>query len=56
MKQNHDFTMNMIKSMMNDPTLRTQMIGRMMENQEFMAEMAKAGAMGNMTNSGMMGK
>jgi hypothetical protein len=53
MRENHDFTQSMIMSMMDDPTIRGQMIGHMLENQEFMEQMQQA--MGNQTGSGGMG-
>lgn len=39
MKQNHQFTQDMITAMLNDPDLRLQMIGHMTENQEAMQQM-----------------
>ncbi len=36
MRENHDFMMEMMSVMMNDPDLRLQMIGHMTENQEAM--------------------
>ena len=39
MKQNHQFTQDMITAMLNDPDLRLQIIGHMTENQEAMQQM-----------------
>lgn len=39
MKQNHQFTQDVIMAMLNDPDMRLQMIGHMTENQEAMQEM-----------------
>jgi len=36
MRENHDFMMEMMSVMMNDPDLRLQMMGHMTENQEAM--------------------
>jgi hypothetical protein len=52
MGQNHDFTQSTVMSMMDDPAIRGQMIGHMLENQEFMQQMQEA--MGNQTGMGMM--
>ena len=41
MKKNHDFTQNILKSMLNDPVLRTQMLGHMTENQDAMKQMSQ---------------
>lgn len=38
MKKNHDFTQNVLKSMLDDPALRIQMIGHMTENQDAMKQ------------------
>lgn len=39
MKQDHQFTQDVIMAMLNDPDMRLQMIGHMTENQEAMQEM-----------------
>jgi len=39
MKENHDFMMEMISVILNDPDLRLQMMGHMTENQEAMEMM-----------------
>ena len=39
MKQNHQFTQDMITAMLNDPDMRLQIIGHMTENQEVMQQM-----------------
>jgi len=41
MKGNHDFMMEMMSVMMNDPALRVQMLGHMTENPESMQQMKK---------------
>jgi len=52
MKENHDFMMEMMSVMMNDPALRLQMLGHMTENPESMEVMKKM--MNNTMSSGMM--
>jgi len=42
MNKHHDFTQDMIMRMIDDPKIRFQMIGHMLENQEFMEEFRKA--------------
>jgi len=54
MKENHDFMMEMMSVMMNDPALRLQMLGHMTENSESMEMMKKM--MNNTMGSGMMGE
>lgn len=59
MKENHEFMMEMMQAMIEDPSLRLQMIGHMTENQEAMqeiSEMMDSGDMmiGNMSGQGMM--
>ena len=39
MKKNHDFTQNVITSMLKDPALRLQIIGHMSENKDAMKQM-----------------
>ena len=41
MRENHDFMMEMMSVMMNDPALRLQMLGHMTENPESMEQMKK---------------
>jgi len=41
MRENHDFMMEMMSVMMNDPALRLQMLGHMTENPESMEMMEK---------------
>ncbi len=41
MSENHDFMMEMMSVMMNDPALRLQMLGHMTENPESMEQMKK---------------
>lgn len=52
MKQNHQFSQDMMSAIINDPDLRLQMLGHMSENQEAMQQMRDM-MQGNMT--GMMG-
>lgn len=47
MRENHDFAMGMMTTMIEDPGLRLQMIGHMTENPEAMQQIT------NMMNSGM---
>ena len=54
MKQNHQFTQDMITAMLNDPDLRLQIIGHMTENQEAMQQM-KMMLNSTGTNGHMMG-
>jgi len=59
MRENHDFMMEMMSVMINDPALRLQMLGHMTENQEameMMSNMMDSGGMmsGSMMESGMM--
>jgi len=58
MKENHDFMMEMMSVMMNDPALRLQMLGHMTESQEAMEMMNKMMGSemmsGSMMESGMM--
>jgi len=49
MKGNHDFTMDMMFAMIEDPALRLQMIGHLAENPEAMQQMMK------MADSGTQG-
>lgn len=53
MKQNHQFTQDMMAGVVNDPDLRLQMLGHMSENQEAMKIMQQM-MQGNMTGPGMM--
>ena len=56
MKGNHDFTMEMMFTMIEDPALRLQMIGHLAENPEAMQQMMKmmdSGTQG-MMDHGMM--
>jgi len=39
MRDNHDFAQMMIKEMVDDPAIRTQMLGHMTENQDAMQQM-----------------
>jgi len=50
MRENHDFMMEMMSVILNDPDLRLQIMGHMTENQETM-EM-----LNSMMGSGMMGE
>jgi len=56
MKENHDFMMEMMLVMINDPALRLQMLGHMTENPESMEMMEKMMGSGGMMGSGMMGE
>jgi len=56
MKENHDFMMEMMSVMMNDPALRLQMLGHMTENPESMEQMKKMMGSGGMMGSEMMGE
>lgn len=49
MRQNHNFTQTMIMQMMDDPQIRIQMIGHIVENQEFIQELRQA--TGNQSSS-----
>lgn len=41
MKKNHDFTQQVMTSMLKDPTLRLQIIGHMSENKDAMKQMTE---------------
>lgn len=41
MKKNHDFTQNVVTSMLKDPMLRLQIIGHMSENKDTMKQMTE---------------
>ena len=58
MRENHDFMMEMMSVMINDPALRLQLLGHMTENPEAMEQMKKMIGSemmnGSMMESGMM--
>jgi len=54
MKDNHDFTQEMMMEMIDDPNLRLQMLGHMSENHEAMKQMQEMTS-GNIMNNQMMG-
>jgi len=56
MKENHDFMMEMMSVILNDPALRLQIMGHMTENQEVMEMMNNMMGPGGMMGSGMMGE
>ncbi len=49
MKNNHDFMQQMMMEMINDPSIRLQILGHMSENQEAMQQMRQM-IQGGMTN------
>ena len=55
MKQNHQFTQDMITAMLNDPDMRLQVIGHISENSEAMQQMKmmlnSTGTNGHMMNN-----
>ena len=54
MRENHDFMMEMMSVMMNDPDLRLQIMGHMTENQESMEMIKKMMGSGGMMSDSMM--
>src|SRR5574338_17903 len=58
MKKHHDFTQNVVTSMIKDPALRLQLIGHMSENKDAMKQMTdmiKSGTTGKIDHSKMAG-
>jgi len=56
MRENHDFMMEMMSVILNDPALRLQIMGHMTENQEAMEMMKNMMGSGGMMGSDMMGE
>ncbi len=54
MRENHDFTMEILSVMMNDEQMQLQMMGHMTENAKMMEHMGQMMGSGDMMNQGMM--